>query len=303
MGSLIQVIFYQPIFNILIIFYRLFGNNLGWALIMIAALSRLVTYPITKMQIRSAEKGREFQKKYKALKKKYGKNKKKFNEEIAKIQSQFLPGQLAGCLPFIILIIFLIQVRNVIRALVEGPDRFNEVAYNFVPKFAEDAVINLDFLGLDLSKVAAQFSWGDSAIIPYVVLALLVGISQLFSTRIMMGIRSMGKEKSKDKSEKSKKDKKKKKKDDDAPDMTQMMTMMNKQMMFFFPVLTIITSLGYWGGAKIFPSGISIFWTVQSLFVIMQQLFMNRKKVRLWFMTKFNSQSKATSIVTTNNSG
>jgi len=255
------------------------------------------------MQIRSAEKGREFQKKYKALKKKYGKNKKKFNEEIAKIQSQFLPGQLAGCLPFIILIIFLIQVRNVIRALVEGPDRFNEVAYNFVPKFAEDAVINLDFLGLDLSKVAAQFSWGDSAIIPYVVLALLVGISQLFSTRIMMGIRSMGKEKSKDKSEKSKKDKKKKKKDDDAPDMTQMMTMMNKQMMFFFPVLTIITSLGYWGGAKIFPSGISIFWTVQSLFVIMQQLFMNRKKVRLWFMTKFNSQSKATSIVTTNNSG
>jgi YidC/Oxa1 family membrane protein insertase len=291
----IRALFYEPIFNILIVLYRFFGNNLGWAIVVLAILTRLLTFPITKMQIKSAQKGKEFQKKHKELKKKYGKNKKKLNEELAKLQSQYLPGQLAGCLPFIILIIFLIQVRNVIRALVAGPGSFNEVAYSFIPKFAEDATINLHFFGMDLSKVAADFSWSDSVIIPYVILALLVGISQLFSTRIMTGIRTISNTEDKDKRKKSAsakataRKKKGTKKEDEMPDMGEMMTMMNKQMMFFFPVITIITSLGYWGGAHIFPSGISVFWTVQSLFVIMQQLSMNRKKVFLWFKTKFGS--------------
>jgi membrane protein insertase Oxa1/YidC/SpoIIIJ len=193
-----------------------------------------------------------------------------------------LPGQLAGCLPIIILIIFLIQVRNVIRAIVDqGAGAFNEVAYPFISKFVEGTVINLHFLGMDLSKVATDFSWSDSAIIPYVVLAVLVGLSQLASTQILTGVRTFGDRKSKDI-----KKAKKKKKDEEMPDMTEMMGMASKQMMFMFPVLTIITSLGYWGGSSIFPSGISVFWTVQSMFVIIQQLAMNREKVAKWIQVR-----------------
>ncbi len=269
MGNLFNVLFYQPIFNLLIFFYRLLGGNLGWAIIVVAAVTRLATFPITKAQIKSASKGKEFQKKYDKLKKKYGKNKEKLNEELAKLQAKYLPGQLAGCLPIILLIVFLIQVRNVIRALVEqGPEAFNEVAYSFIPKFAEDAVINLKFLGMNLSKVAADFSWDDSSIIPYVVLALLVGLTQFASTRILSGIRAP-------KEEKKEKKSKKKKDDEEMPDMSEMMGSISKQMMFFFPALTVITSLGYWGGGKLFPSGLSIFWTVQNLFVIIQQVAMN----------------------------
>jgi YidC/Oxa1 family membrane protein insertase len=239
---------------------------------------------MTKAQIKSAERGKEFQKKYEALKKKYGKNKEKLNEEMAKLQAKYLPGQIGGCLPMIILIIFLIQVRNVIRALVEnGAAAFNEVAYPFITKFADGTVINLHFLGMDLSKVATDFAWSDSKIIPYVILAVLVGFSQLISTQILSGIKSFGAKK-----EEKKKDtkKKKKKKEDDMPDMSAMMGMASKQMMFIFPIFTIITSLGYWGGGKVFPSGISVFWTVQSVFVIIQQLIMNREKVLAWINIK-----------------
>lgn len=290
MGTILRALFYQPVFNIIIVFYRLFGNNLGWAIIAVAVLSRIVTYPMTKAQIKSAEKSKDFQKKYDALKKKYGKNKEKLNEELMKLQGQYLPGQLGGCLPTIILIIFLIQVRNVIRALVDvGGSAFNEVAYPFVEKFAEGAEINLNFLGMDLSKVATDFAWSDTAIIPYVVLAVLVGATQFLSSQILMGIRKVD-EKKTDKKKEDKK--KKKKKDDDMPDMSSMMGSASKQMMFLFPVITIVTSLGYWGGAKFFPAGISLFWMVQNLFVIIQHTIMNREKVVKWFNIKFRGKDE-----------
>ena len=137
MGKIFQILFYQPIFNILIIFYDLFKGNLGLAIIAVAVLSRLVTYPITKAQIKAAEKGKEFQKKFADVKKKYGKNKEKLNEEMAKLQAKYLPSQLSGCLPIIILIILLIQIRGGIVNLVDkatfdnvilvGPD-FKKVA-------------------------------------------------------------------------------------------------------------------------------------------------------------------------------
>jgi membrane protein insertase Oxa1/YidC/SpoIIIJ len=444
MGDIFRVLFYQPTFNLLIIFYNLFAGNLGLAIVAIAVLSRLVTYPITRAQIKSAEKGKTFQKKYDELKKKYKKNKEKMNEELAKLQAKYLPSQLGGCLPIIILIVLLIQVRGGIRNLVDkGWNAYNEVAYVeslekdedyikyhpeedlgvgehiikvevetdggnkltkeyffevvdnidvrkaeikseeegkadeekseakrseeskakedratnisiFSPfidesktnvaisKFlffttegktvylttsrkpeldfylrppsnqlilsentkvslddtdvteladiAQGEPINLSFLGIDLSKVAADFSWKDADIIPYVILALMVGGSQYASTRILSGLRSFGKEeKPKEKKPKSKK----KKGEEDMPDMSELMQATSKQMMFMFPALTIITSLGYWGGSNIFPAGLSIFWTVQSLFVIIQQLLMNRKKTVKWLKYKLGREGSS----------
>ena len=285
MGDLIRVIFYQPAFNILVFFYRLFGDNLGLAIIMLAIVTRLITYPMTQAQLKSAEKSKKFQAQFDKLKKKYAKNKQKLNEEMAKLQAQFLPGQLAGCLPMILLIIFLFQVRNVINSLVEeGSEAFNKVAYPFISHFALGSQINFRFLGMDLSRVATDFKWTEAEIIPYVLLAVFVGLTQYFSTKILTGIRSLSDEK---KVIKQKEDKKKnKKKAEDEMDMSSMMGMMNKQMAFLFPAMTTITSLGYWGGAKFFPSGISIFWTVQNLFVIIQQLIRNRKDVSIWLKKK-----------------
>lgn len=427
-----QVLFYQPTFNLLIVFYRLFASNLGLAIIAVAVLSRLITYPMTRAQIKSAERGKEFQKKYDKLKKKYGKNKERLNQELAKLQAEYLPGQIGGCLPLIIMIILLIQVRAGIRNLVDqGWHAFNQVSYveslegdessinyktdqdleigehtlkievatsggskvgkeysfeivedvdsrldeikqaateqseeernneaqqvadeakrlkeinvalynptiienrysiplskflvfttqsetaylltdrspdfeifvrppssetinpdqtkvflddNDVTTSASFAVgepINLRFLGMDLSKAAADFSWSNAEIIPYVALAVLLGVTQYGSTRIITGLRST-KDDKKEKKAKSESKKKKSKKKEEEPDMAEMMTSMNKQMAFMFPLLTVVTSLGYWGGSNLFPAGLSVFWTVQSLFVIMQQLLMNREKI------------------------
>jgi len=441
-----KVLFYKPTFNFLIILYQFFGNNLGWAIIAMAVLSRLITFPLTKKQIKLAAKGKEMQKKIDKIKKKYKKNEDKMNEELLKVQSKYLPSQLGGCLPIIILIMLLIQVRAGIVNLVDrGWNAFNEVAYSESLKkeedyikysveedlevgehtfklelesdegnkltkeykfelvedldnrleeikeeefarsdeekqeeslnqqeqikaersteisvyseffnesgfsiplkkflifttdtktvylteekqpefeffvrppsnqeiisdatkvFLDDAevtdsseinqgeILNLNFFGLNLSKVAADFPITDSRFIPYFILGLLVGGSQFATSRILSGIRSVDG----DKKQKSKKKSKKKKKvqDDEMPDMSEILNMTSKQMMIMLPLLTTLTSLGYWGGSKFFPSGLSIFWTVQSLFVIIQQSLMNKDKLVLWLRTKFSKKKVKT---------
>ncbi len=443
MGGLFKILFYQPIFNLLIILYNLFSENLGVAIVVLAILSRVITIPITRVQIKQAEKAKEMQRRFDEIKKKYKKNKEKMNEEIAKLQAKYLPGQLGGCLPMIILIILLIQVRGGIVNLVEkGWHAFNEIAYidslkreedfiqckldeNFEegeytlqlnvksskgnelkkeyafevvsdkekrikeiknernslssqeidnkvkeeyekmkaeratdisiysdlfnksrvsiplakffifttksetvylledqnPKFefylrapsnqtiksdeitismnenditnsceiTQGEKINLNFLGIDLSKVAADFSLKDKRIIPYVVLAVLVGSSQYLSTQILSGLKNF--ELNINEKRKKEQKKKKKSKDEDIPDMSELMNMTSKQMTFLFPILTVFTSLGYWGGANIFPAGLSIFWTVQNFFVIIQQILMNKESAKKWLKYQFSKEA------------
>lgn len=100
-----QLLFYQPTFNLLIILYRAFADNLGLAIIVIAVLSRIITIPITRKQIKSAEDNKKFKKEYDAIKAKLKNKPEKQKEELAKLQMQYLPSQLGGCLPLILQLI------------------------------------------------------------------------------------------------------------------------------------------------------------------------------------------------------
>ena len=284
--NIFEILFYQPIFNFLIVSYRFLGENLGWAIIAVALASRLIVYPFTAKQLQNAEKSKEFQKESQKIQKMYAKNKDKQMQELAKIQSKYLPGQLAGCLPLIFQLIFLLQINTVIRDLfANGVAAFNEVAYPFIAKFAEDAVVNPSFFGIDLSKTASDIgltNFADSW--PYLLLALAVGATQFLASRVMSGLSIIGDDGKKKEEKKSEKNEKKKK-EEEEPDFSTMMQNSTKQMMFLFPIMTVIFSFN-------FVSGLSLYWTIQSFFVIIQQLIRERKKLISWFMHKFSSVSE-----------
>ena len=144
--------FYVPIFNLLMFLYQLLGQNLGLAIILIALIAKLVTLPLTRKQLKSAGKNREFQSRMNEVKKKYKNNEEVMSKELAKLQAEFLPSQLGGCLNLIIIIVLLIQVRNVVVNLVnQGVHAFNQVAYSESIKLPEDSV------GLELPD---DFSYG-----------------------------------------------------------------------------------------------------------------------------------------------
>lgn len=412
--GILQVLFYEPTFNLLMYFYSIVGN-LGVAILFIAVVSRLITWPLTRRQMKNAEKNKDFQTEVNAIKKKYKKNQEKQAQELAKIQAKYLPGQLGGCLNMILALILLIQVRNVIINLVDqGVHAFNQVAYfesmelpedsitvpspeleegihtleyeiaangkklnkeyvfaivdsdsrdelttklnerlaeiskedqdkkdaearvssislfveefsdfkkdqpiileeldqitafirppsNVSIKYDESSVVlngeqvddenleitegvplNFTFLGADLSKVATDFGFSDPVTVaPYVIIALLVGVTQLFASKVQMQLNPMMVEKTKEQDKKSKATEKKGSKDKDKKpedmDFSEILAQSSKQMTYVFPIMTVVWSLGFFGA--FFPTGVSLFWTGQNSFVIIQEVITNRSKI------------------------
>lgn len=138
--DIFSVLFYQPTFNLLILFTNWFGS-LGLSIVLIALIAKLITLPMTSSQIKNAEKSKKMQVKFKELKKKYKHNQEKLTKEMAKLQAEVLPGQLGGCLSIIVFIILFVQIRGVILDLVNrGYHAFNEVAYTESLEKKEDFI-------------------------------------------------------------------------------------------------------------------------------------------------------------------
>lgn len=429
--QIFHVLFYEPTFNLLIFLYDVIGN-LGLAIIVLAVVSRLITWPLTRRQVKTAEKNKVFQQEVAKIKKKYKSNQEKQAQELAKVQAKYLPGQLGGCLNLIFALILLIQVRNVIINLVnQGVHAYNEVAYIESTKIPEDSIkydaqglksgihtleytivangnkldktiefaiidggdsvklteelqgkidektkeqkdiengaerdsgislyikefaeikngkpiivndvevitafirppsnsrinyetstlkvdgtevpseqlsitkgepMNFSFLGADLSKVATDFGFDDVSIVaPYVIIAVSVGVTQLFSTKVQMGLNPMMAEKKEDEKEKKgKKSSKKGNKGKDDMDFGEILAQSSKQMTYVFPLITTLWSLGFFGA--FFPTGVSLFWTGQNTFVIIQELITNKEKTiakiksaKLFILNIFNQPKK-----------
>src|SRR5690606_35638050 len=123
---------------------------------------------------------------------------------------------------FIIFIVLYNIIRDLVLVVVEG---FNRVAYPFVPQFPDGYFINTSFFGLIDLKAAPSDITETSALIPYIFLVLLVGISQYLSLKVMINSR------------KPEPEKKKAKKDKDAPqDFGEIMQRSTKQVTFLFPI-------------------------------------------------------------------
>jgi hypothetical protein len=146
--------------------------------------------------------------------------------------------------------------------------------------------LNFSFLGADLSKVATDFGFSNiSTVTPYVLIAISVGITQIFASKVQMGMNPMmaeaNKEKTEKKNAKAKSSKNKNKKEDDM-DFGEILAQSSKQMTYIFPLITIVWSLGFFGA--FFPTGVSLFWTGQNSFVIIQELITNKEKTKQTYL-------------------
>lgn len=264
--DIFSILFYQPLFNFTIVLYRLLGENLGLAIIAVALVSRLVTIPISLKQAKMAEQSKELNAKLKEVREKYKKDKEKQSQELLKIQSEYLPAQLAGCLPLIIQFIVLISINHIVTELFsKGASSFNAVAYSIVPQFAEGYAINYNFFGLSLQFIPSQLlETGLLTALPYVLLALLVAVSQYFSTKMMLGNTNVSTTEAK-----QGKSAKGKTKSEETPDFAEIMQQSTRNTMIILPALLFFMSLN-------FAAGLSLYWTVQSGFVIIQMLLFKR---------------------------
>ncbi|XLQ20637.1 MAG: YidC/Oxa1 family membrane protein insertase [Candidatus Moraniibacteriota bacterium] len=249
--EILFILIYQPIYNILIGLYDIFGD-FGIAIIVMTIAIKLLLVPLSKKQIESQKEMQELQPKIKELQKKYKDDKEQLSKKTMALYKEHKINPAAGCLPLIIQMIIFITMYRVIINLAEN-DALTihaENLYSFIPV---PEVINGMFLGImNLAE-------------PSILLAVITAAAQFYQLKMMQAKTAANEDK---KAEVAKKD--------DAPDFA---TIMQKQMLFIVPIMTLFI------GIK-FPSGLALYWLTSTVFMIAQQWYiiykekMNSKEIK-----------------------
>jgi YidC/Oxa1 family membrane protein insertase len=253
LGTLFGYIQY-PLANGLIIFYDIFGHNLGVATILFSAFLFFVTRPLSKPQMDSMKKMREIQPLVDKLKKKYGTDKMAFSKAQAELYKQKGINPAGGCVFQILQLVILIAFYQVFASsLSNNPGAIvtlNSHLYSGL-RIASNTSLNTNFLYLNISKPDLFNVPGLPIGLPGIFL-ILATISQFLSIKITAPF--IEAEKKVVKSTKNETD--------------DMQLAMSSSMMYTVPLMTL-----YFGYR--FPSGLALYWLVFSLGTVWQQVTVN----------------------------
>jgi len=249
MSGLWHTFLYQPLVNGLIFLYRVFGN-LGLAVVTLTLIIRGLLVPLTLSSLKAAKKMRELAPEIEKLKKKYGKDRQKFAQAQMELYRQHGANPAAGCLPQIVQLIVLIALYRAFGQVLQVDGdviaKLNQVLYPSL-QLPLETVINTRFFYLNLSHPDVFRLPGLNFSLPglFLILAALV---QFLSSKMMAPAVAASQKKAAKTPEKT----------DD------MATSMQSQMLYMFPLMTIL--IGY-----SFPSGLVLYWFIFSLFTAVQQ--------------------------------
>ncbi len=241
MLSLFHSLIYQPLYNTLIFLYNVVpGKDFGISIILITVLLRTILIPLYQKQIESQKKLQELQPKIKALQEKTKNDKEQQTKQLMELYKENKTNPFSGCLPLIVQLVFLIAIYRVLITISNSGLVVDSA--QLYSFVASPAKINQLFLSLiDLTK-------------PSILIAVLAAVAQYFQTKMLMGLQPVVEPA----------------KDSDKPDIAQMM---NKQMLYLGPFLTLFI------GIK-FPAGLSLYWLAGTLFMLVQQILLQRKSTR-----------------------
>lgn len=261
-------VFINPFFNLMIIFYHSFGDNLGLAILGIAVIARLLMIPLVKKQTKMTKQMAMLKPELDKLQKKYPNDKEKLAQEQVKLYKRIGYNPL-GCLgtfvPQIIILTVLIGViQSVTNSNLEG-------LYSWVVNLTgitKETSINTQFLFWDLTKsfsnVSGEFGRLSSQALPYIILSLMVGVTQYFTTLFTQKMQEVG-------NPKKKKEIKKEKTQEET--IASMQESMQKSTMFMFPLMTVIFTISM-------PAALGWYWLLQSLLLIIQYIVLDFDKTK-----------------------
>ena len=234
---MLDFLIYNPLTNIMLLIYDVLFRNYALAIIVLTALIRLITMPLTSQQQASSIKMQALQPQIKALQEQYKNDPRKLQEETRKLG--FNP--LGGCLPLIIQFPVLIGLYTAIqRSLAFNPLSLLELGkhlYSFPPFSHLSSLVPIDsmlFGILDMGSVPNYTS--ISVIIPVLVVA-----TTWLSNKMMMTPAT----------------------DAQTQQMNQTMSMMMPLMIGFFSLQT--------------PIGLGLYWIVSNVIGVGQYYLMKPK--------------------------
>ena len=249
--------------------YNGIGQNYGIALILFTIILRIILLPLTIKQQKSMKKTTALQGKMQEIQFKYKNNPELMNKEIMELYKRENLSPFSGCISSIVQILIILSVfylvsrpltymkkidpgiienyKNEISAENDGKIS-NYYEIEIIQKKAaqdENIKVNMDFLGLDLSKVPSQ----NMSDVTVYIIPLLYVVSSIFSIRMTTG-----------------KTKKKEGSNSSEPDMTQQM---NKSMSYMMPIMAVSI-------AFVAPLGLALYWLISNILMILERIVINK---------------------------
>ncbi len=243
----------QPITNILVAIYQFLlsmhvPSALGFSIILLTIIIRLILYPIIASQLRASKKMQEVQPHLSRLKEKHKGNPKDLQSAQMQLYKEFGINPVAGCLPLIIQLPVIWGLYAVLNQTV------HQTSYQAVNKLIYLQSMKLNhlwdthFFGLALSQTIAELMKTTGPAI-LLVPVLTAGL-QFYQTKLMMPPKPAvvpGKEKK-------------------EPDFA---TAFQTQSLYVFPLM-----IGFFSYSL--PFGLSLYWNTFTIFGIIQQYLMQR---------------------------
>lgn len=262
-----------------------FVQNYGVSIILFSILLKLILLPLSIKQQKTMKKTAKIQVKVKELQEKYKNDQMKMNQEMMDLYKKENMSPFSGCLTSIIQIILLFAMFGLVRnpltymkkidtATIENYKNEikqevgeNSISTNYpeisIVKYvnenkekSDEAYINMNFLGLDLSSVP-QENYKDFKV--YIIPVLYV-LTSMLSMKISTSATNK-----KDKNI-EKEESKEVKKEKEELDMAEQMT---KNLSWFMPIMAVSISI-------IAPLGLALYWLVNNILMIFERLILNK---------------------------
>lgn len=284
--------FISEVFGYVLNFLYGIFNNYGIAIIVFSVLLRIILIPITIKQQKALKKNAKLQKEMKEIQEKYRSNPERLNQETIELYKREKMGPFSGCLSGILQIVIILSVFWLVSKPLTYMKKINpEIIEKYAQELKEDGTnssyteiaiinkkaaedpevyINMEFLGLDLSKVPTQ-SLDDYKV--YIIPILYV-ISSIISIKLTtkMSNKNNTKKEKKLLCEANGKDNIKEEK---QPDEMEMMQQMNNNMSYMMPIMSVLIAI-------IAPLGLALYWFISNVLMIIERLiidkFINQKE-------------------------
>ena len=273
--------FFANIFGYILNFLYNLVNNYGLAIILFTLLIKIIMLPLSIKQQKTLKKSSELQEKMKILQFKYKNDPEQRNREVMSLYKEEKMNPFSGCFSAIVQFVLIISIFYLVKSpltymkKIEKPVLDNYISQiqqegkqisDFYPeidiirekgKENEDVKINMDFLGLDLSKIPQQ-NINDYTV--YILPALYI-ISSFISIRMTTAMTNKNKQDKKLLSSSS---------EEVKEEINEVDTIMqtNKMMSWLMPIMSISI-------AFVAPLGLALYWLINNLLMIVERIVLN----------------------------
>ena len=280
--------FFANIFGYLLSFMYGIINNYGLAIILFTIVIKILFIPFSVKQQRTMKKSTKIQEKMKVIQFKYKNNPEKMNQEIMELYKTEKMSPFSGCLTAIIQIILLFSIFYLVRSPLTymqkiPTENMNQYVsqlqesgksvstaypeidiireYEFLKEqnpddeYIDRANLQMNFLGLDLSKVPQQ---NLTDITVYIIPVLYI-LSSFISIKLSTSMQQKNQKKAKDGVILEQTTGK----ELDAIMQT------NKMMSWFMPLMSLSVAI-------IAPLGLALYWLTNNILMILERLILNK---------------------------